>query len=907
MIRDVLGEDGMSANAPSADSPDIWVRRTDPSLDTSALPGGYDQAGPHEQPVYGSDSWVYGRVRNRGAEASYDAWVRFYVAVSDGSPLNYPEDWEPANGIGNVAPDSWSPGTYFVGELQLGPLASQTDAIVSVPWATELLPPVPDGLVTTILVEVTPHDGPLTGALVHENNNLAQKIVAIADGEPPAVSFEDEDGNPLSSILFMPTSTGFFGTNLDYMRIRVADAGYFNVESVTFTLEAFVNSGDVFTYQYVHNGSWWTPDSTGQGSILVEPGATGSTTGALFSPNSVPVYPNTTMVRWTVHVTDLSGNTTPNAQAQHVIHAALPTDVTLLLDFSGSMLQQDETGQNKWTSVREAAELFNVMFGALALPELDDRIAVVRFYRDGQTTETAVTASLHSPDPHAPLIELDDVPLARYMTPIGSALLAGHAEMSPAASNWRNRVMVLLTDGKENVDPRLSAIRQAEEGDPEYVPSLSQDNRGGYRIHSCAFGSDEDVDSEAIQALAIGGGDDDELASYSGQFHSTGSTGDPDDSFALKQQFLSILADSLPIEIIGPFDDTFEVEPGVREMVCVVTDEVDFAVNPPAAHGAPIGTASVATGFSWVRVTAPAPGTWSLSNFNASPGVRAFAVVDLTLRASFDAGREKLEIGQPIPLRAEIRENGIGVPDAEVQVRVEYRKESVGEILTNFASTTSYDPRSWGNMLARSRKSDAVRFRKKMLQEAIKQRGDSNEVASQALNLVESGEPGVYVGDWNYADVDGTYTFYFHASGRTLSGQPFQRDYVASRYLAPFPSSATTEATWDSVSGAGAWTNLVVRPMASNKLPLGPGLDRFLTIEFTFAKDRHRESIRVGVVDNLDGTYRAELKEATTSGPIRVDLWFGNRRVRLNPAKAGVATKAAKQRRQDSKKAGGKK
>src|SRR6185312_6112985 len=50
MIRKTLEDTGETA-AVSADSPDIWVRNIDPAQDAGALPGSYDEAGPHQAPV----------------------------------------------------------------------------------------------------------------------------------------------------------------------------------------------------------------------------------------------------------------------------------------------------------------------------------------------------------------------------------------------------------------------------------------------------------------------------------------------------------------------------------------------------------------------------------------------------------------------------------------------------------------------------------------------------------------------------------------------------------------------------------------------------------------------------------------------------------------------------------------
>jgi hypothetical protein len=174
MIRKNLNDQGSDPEVPFDDSPDIWVRDSNPANDPDALAAAYDVPGPHQDPSAGSDHWIYARVKNRGIEASLDAWVRFYVALSDGSPLAYPDAWQPKNGIGNRTAESWDSGVDFVGEVGITNLGPGTDCTVQVHWPKELIPPVfhsGEAGAPSILVEVLPLDGP--------NNNLASKKISI--------------------------------------------------------------------------------------------------------------------------------------------------------------------------------------------------------------------------------------------------------------------------------------------------------------------------------------------------------------------------------------------------------------------------------------------------------------------------------------------------------------------------------------------------------------------------------------------------------------------------------------------------------------------------------------------------------------------------------------------------------
>jgi len=185
MIRKTLEDTGETVSAVSADSPDIWVRNIDPAHDDGALPGSFNEAGPHQTPVSAGGRWIYARVKNRGTAPSLDAWVRFYVASFTGTQFEHPADWEPLNGVANHSPNNWERGTYLIGEVALPQIAGGEDFVVNIPWPDALMPPdlAPDGQPWSphILVEVTPHDGPLEGSQIHENNNLAEKALAVTD------------------------------------------------------------------------------------------------------------------------------------------------------------------------------------------------------------------------------------------------------------------------------------------------------------------------------------------------------------------------------------------------------------------------------------------------------------------------------------------------------------------------------------------------------------------------------------------------------------------------------------------------------------------------------------------------------------------------------------------------------
>jgi thermitase len=177
-IRDTTGDTG-TVPQPTAgfwDSPDIWVRNLE------------DGGMTHQAPLAGHPNFVYARVWNRGADTSLPCWVRIYVASYAGVEFRYPYDFKrdttaAAGGgtPGNLRSTAEFPaiGTYLLGTQRIGSIPSHGSATVDVQWPASLIPPTAEWH-PCVLVEVSPHDGPLpTGPHTWENNNIGQKNVTV--------------------------------------------------------------------------------------------------------------------------------------------------------------------------------------------------------------------------------------------------------------------------------------------------------------------------------------------------------------------------------------------------------------------------------------------------------------------------------------------------------------------------------------------------------------------------------------------------------------------------------------------------------------------------------------------------------------------------------------------------------
>ncbi len=893
MIRNALTDDGSTAQTGPLDSPDIWVRNEDPATDAGKYPAGPTVAGPHEDPSYSDDRWIYARVRNRGSMTSLKAWVRFYVAADPGADFAWPADFSGINGVGNIDVANWDAGTYFLGEVGIENVPPGGDTIVNLPWPRELLPPP----VTTggtafdpvILVEITPHDGPLEGATVHENNNLAQRGVTVLDNDAPEVSFFGPGGADFPRSVEIPsTSPGGVATPFE---IHVLDLGVFVTESVSFTVTWTGRDGSTTAVDYAHDGTNWTESAPAPGTFAIGTPVdadgnpvSGNTLEARYQ-GSLDAHGQFESLRIEVLAADVSGNTTAAADATRLVQLAIPTDVMLVLDYSGSMNRSNDAGQTRWVSATEAANLFNAVYGTLAQTNgLDDRIGLVRFWATGPggvVNETEVTAPLATPDASAPLVTAS-APTWGNQTPIGSGVLTAANALGAGGSSWRSRIALLLTDGQENVAPDIEEIRTASAGSPNFVPSVEDDPQDGLRIHSCAFGTAADIDTASIEALAEGTDGD---KSYGGVFHATSSTADPFAAFALKEQLLSMLADSMTAELIGPFDSSVTIEPGVDEVVLLVTDAVAFGVTPPPEHTGAIPATQTQPGVAWLRVTDPTPGTWTLTGFAPSSTVRAFAVVDLTLRASFRIGSTGVGVGLPLPLFADIHEGGVPISGARVTARIEGPDESVGQLLATQATAVRKTTGPMATAVAStaptaartgSVQAEPIALRSELLTALTKGRGFGLRRFTRTITLHETA-PGSYGATWNSTHAEGTYTVYFHAEGTTRDGRPFQRDYVSSRYLVPAPDPGLSVVSWAQLTPA-LWQAILTPRTAAGRL-LGPGVAGLLKLQTSTGQ-------AVEVQDREDGSYAVQIRDAKQ--PPQLSFQLGGTAVPIRTASAPV-------------------
>lgn len=294
VIRNTLADTGtaISAFGLDIDSPDIWVRNVEPlqeTIDFNLLD--YAEAAPHQQPLESSDRYVYARIKNIGSTYSnLEAKVRFYLVLDNpGTQFKFPDHFTES---GDIA--TGSAGVKLLDEVTInaGDISASGTAVVKALWPANESD-VNTALETSILVEITPHDGPFfgpgdSGEFLAHNNNLSRKKMVFRE----EIEITGSGGAALPTIVDVPSNDITTPVATPF-NVHISDFVEFVTEDVKliFTLNEF---GTITTVEYRHDGSSWgfdTPPVAGWVSVdeplkeLYEPTdlATGNQRNVLFN------------------------------------------------------------------------------------------------------------------------------------------------------------------------------------------------------------------------------------------------------------------------------------------------------------------------------------------------------------------------------------------------------------------------------------------------------------------------------------------------------------------------------------------------------------------------------------------------------------------------------------------------
>ncbi len=553
----------------------------------------------------------------------------------------------------------------------------------------------------------------------------------------------------------------------------------------------------------------------------------------------------------------------------------LSTQCILLLDRSGSMGAPATASTTKWDEALAAANLFATLYGD-GLPPLSTAnvglssihsLAFGRFRTQPSFDAQYLPAAGFNPA--TPVVNLPaETPGGG--TPIGQALTDALSRFT--VGTWKRRHLILLSDGMSNVGtPTFSDVFDFPS---THLPSVADNANTGIKAHAISYTVAGETSAEVLSTF---------VNHYGGAFHGTGAELIDLDPNALREMFLTVLSDVIPVERAEIPGGSTTVEDGLDRAIFVTTGASISAAHSNAATAALPGgsttTTGSANGYAWAIVDQPLDGLW---NVTAPAGAQKFSLFDVALRMRCTV--EEQGLGKPIRLTAQVHHKGTPVSGAEIFVAVQRPGESVGALTTNFVrsgglvtavrigvvttgvvtlgvlDTTAVSSRRDVPVAAQPTEAD-VSLRGTLLDAAEEARNLRLQILGNSIQLRET-EPGVYVAevDASLTAEEGLYSFRFRGRGHTPAGKPFVRDSRISKALLPVPDprrSETTVARSAVVAGTATYT-LTALPVTATGRPLGPALGGHLVFQYADSAVR-KELPPIVTIDRLDGTYAAQI------------------------------------------------
>lgn len=616
-----------------------------------------------------------------------------------------------------------------------------------------------------------------------------------------------------------------------------------------------------------------------------------------------------------------------SAMCEVPIHIHVPTELLIVLDRSGSMNSVSTTaGVSKWSSAIAVSNLFSHLYSEL----VPNRTAVsgsllsknsIKFghFRWSGGLEVVFEPMSGSAFAAASTQPTSPVGSPGGGTPIGMALEDAGAQFT--ANKWARRLLLLLTDGMDNLGtPSLADLSATQLKALSGIEMTPGDPEHGVILHALSYAKTGETD---VGSLA------DKASDRNGAFHTTATGFDSYAPDALLRAYLGFLRHVLPAEYSTYTGAGIVAEAGLDKLVLVTTHNPGastlVAVSDPS--GTPVevseATGDSVSGFFWVSIPNPVAGIeygLRLDDGTSLPaGSEIHAFYDLSVRTRF--GVEASEIGKPVKLWARATFNGRPIEGADIRAALATPGESDGELTTRFVSSGGLMravQRGTLNVqhLAASLVATNLSVRKAKVQIApasanrmhsvaafdlthavgvkVDSQVDLAAVRAQLLvaleaernldfqydrypiKLVDKGR-GLYEYEIPADAVKwaGIYTADFRADG-FAGGAPFARNTQVSRVVAEPPSQELSGVSViESTPQSGNWI-VTIRPVNARGLPLGPGLAHFASFHYLNEKDRENTELTPLLTqDNLDGSYSTRLRMPVGKVP-EVALFFGN-------------------------------
>ncbi|MDA1098056.1 MAG: S8 family serine peptidase [Proteobacteria bacterium] len=561
---------------------------------------------------------------------------------------------------------------------------------------------------------------------------------------------------------------------------------------------------------------------------------------------------------------DASGNASQSCDLEITVRR--PADIVLVLDDTGSMNQSsgDDTGLSKIASLRHAADTFAQIISQYR-QGLGDRVGLLGFKvpPNGDDTQPC------QPDWSQSLIDLapaeavvpeivgtaEGLAANGWATPLRAGLQTGSAVLA-GQPFWRRRVMVLLTDGKQNTDNCMIGP------DPQEIAAFRLENitDPGIQLLSVGFGADSQIDAGLLQQLATDGlydsaNTDQELAKWFSEVLSV----------ILEQAVILDPKGSLTEGASHAIE--FPVTSQDRSILVLLnwahkTAELKLNLQPPGAQGSLtadlVGVTRIGGDtFQAVILHPPAsrePGNWTARvtrGTDAAGTEEPFTLVvlaDSPLRLRPAEPFDPAATTEFLPLQVALFGAELAT-DVVVTATLSEPTLGLGAAL---AAANGSDKKVMA--LTKSLRTDHDVLARRLVLLKAKPR---IATASRRVKLPDAGKQhrrapglrrfGTRIGPLHR---DGTYRVTYRAEGKTIDGEPFVREFSRGFFVPVKVSLPASEVRLKEPENGDRMASITVRPQDLNGQLLGPGYGKFVTIEW--ARGKGRGTTR----DGGDGSYR---------------------------------------------------
>jgi hypothetical protein len=495
-----------------------------------------------------------------------------------------------------------------------------------------------------------------------------------------------------------------------------------------------------------------------------------------------------------------------------------PADFAMMLDNSGSMLQNDGTPETRWTRAKRATDVMSAALSLFKDPYYDDRIAVAQYSwdcandltgdRTGGLPPAGTTSWILITGTPVQLTQGSNPPLPGNCTPIQRGLDFAINQEGSAVVQARDRTVVLLSDGLHNKPPahvpfdlNASAFQGMHDVVQVITVAMLPDGTGGTMLM--------DQISDAFRGPPF-------KARYNNVIQ-----------FAdLLQAYLEPLEDLHAVNFVPrEIDGTFLPGKAAKLVFLAAWNSAGQAStlslsNNMAATGTVTTSADQITGYSVATAANSTVGAWTVTASGATPPDAVYLIVDMQVHAQFLVEQRQYSAGEPVLLSVDLKDQGSPILGADVRFSMDRPGMGLGDFLSTiqpnctFAAPTAPPPPRPDSVrvrltrnLTRSNRAgstastagDPLPGRYQLAAEAFKRCGDLlGRRQDTGLRLHDDGvPPDVKKDDGVYAYAltppeEGSYNLSFRVSGNTTGGIPFRRSNRLSEFARITPTSGAT-------------------------------------------------------------------------------------------------------------------